>query len=190
IEQLLGLRAIPNLVVLRPADATETAEAWKIALQRRHGPTALALSRQNLPVLDRSVLAPAEGVQRGAYTLWEASSMPSVVLLATGSEVPIALEAGQQLQQKGIAARVVSMPSWELFDAQPQEYRDSVLPPRVKARVSIEAATPLGWERYVGTDGVAIGVPHFGASAPADVLYEKFSLTPKRVVEEATRLVE
>jgi transketolase len=190
IEQLLGLRAIPNLVVLRPADATETAEAWKIALQRRHGPTALALSRQNLPVLDWSVLAPAEGVQRGAYTLWEASSMPSVVLLATGSEVPIALEAGQQLQQKGIAARVVSMPSWELFDAQPQEYRDSVLPPRVKARVSIEAATHLGWERYVGTDGVAIGVPHFGASAPADVLYEKFSLTPKRVVEEATRLVE
>jgi transketolase len=188
IEQLLALRAIPNLVVLRPADATETVEAWKIAL-RRHGPTALALSRQNLPVLDRSTLAPAEGVQHGAYTLWEASDTPRVVLMATGSEVPIALEAGQQLQEKGIAARVVSMPSWELFDAQPQEYRDSVLPPQVKARVSIEAATPLGWERYVGTDGVAIGIPHFGASAPADVLYEKFGLTPQRVVEEAVRLV-
>jgi transketolase len=186
IEQLLALRAIPTLVVLRPADATETVEAWKIALQRRHGPTALALSRQNLPVLDRSVLAPAEGVQRGAYTLWEASATPSLVLMSTGSEVHIALEAGRQLQEKGVAARVVSMPSWELFDAQPQEYRDNVLPPQVKARVSIEAATSLGWEHY----GVAIGVPHFGASAPADVLYEKFGLTPQRVVEEAMRLVE
>ncbi|HZA23618.1 MAG TPA: transketolase [Dehalococcoidia bacterium] len=188
IEQLLGLRAVPNLVVVRPADATETVEAWKIALKRRHGPTVLALSRQNLPVLDRSILASAEGVQRGGYILWEASASPDVILIATGSEVPIALEAGKSLQEKGVSARVVSLPSWELFDAQPVEYRNSVLSPQVKARVSIEAATPLGWERYTGIDGVAIGLPHFGASAPAEVLYEKFGLTTQRVVEEAIRL--
>ena len=189
IEQLLGLRSIPNLVVLRPADATETVEAWKIAVARRAGPTVLSLSRQNLPVLDRSVLSPAGGVQQGAYVLWEASAAPEVILIATGSEVTIALEAGKTLQEKGVSPRVVSMPSWELFDAQPQGYRNSVLPPEVKARVSIEASTPMGWERYVGFEGVAIGVPHFGASAPADVLYEEFGLTPARVVEEATRLL-
>jgi transketolase len=189
IEQLLALRAIPNLVVLRPADATETVEAWKIALERRHGPTALALSRQNLPVLDRSTLAPAEGVQRGGYILWEASTVPQVILIGTGSEVPIALEGGKQLQERGVSARVVSMPSWELFDAQPKVYRDAILPPELKARLSIEAATPLGWERYVGTEGIAIGVSHFGASAPAEVLYQKFGLTPQRVVEEASRLI-
>jgi transketolase len=189
IEQLLGLRAVPNLTVLRPADATETAQAWKVALERRHGPTVLVLSRQDLPVLERTALAPAEGVQRGAYTLWEANDSPSVILLATGSEVPIALEGGKLLESKGISARVVSMPSWELFDAQPEGYRNSVLPPELKARVSIEASTPLGWERYVGSTGIAIGVPHFGASAPAEILYEKFGLTPERVVDEATRLV-
>jgi transketolase len=188
IEQLLGLRAVPNLVVLRPADATETVEAWKIALERRHGPTALALSRQNLPVLDRSALAPAEGVQRGGYILWEAPGGLDVILIATGSEVHTVLEAGQSLQEKGVSARVVSLPSWELFDAQPVEYRNSVLPRQVKARVSLEAATPLGWEKYVGMDGAAIGLPHFGASAPAEVLYEKFGLTPQRVMEEALRL--
>jgi transketolase len=128
-------------------------------------------------------------VQRGGYILWEASASPDVILIATGSEVPIILEAGKTLQENGVSARVVSLPSWELFDAQPVEYRNSVLPPQVKARVSIEAATPLGWERYVGTDGVAIGLPHFGASAPAEVLYEKFGLTAQRVVEESTRLI-
>ena len=189
IEQLLGLRAIPNLVVLRPADATETVEAWKIAVARRTGPTVLVLSRQNLPVLDRSTLNPASGVQQGGYILWEASATPEVILIATGSEVPIALEAGKTLQEKGVSPRVVSLPSWELFDAQSQGYRNSVLPPDVKARVSIEASTPMGWERYVGSEGVAIGVAHFGASAPAEVLYEKFGLTPGRVVEEATRLL-
>ncbi len=189
IEQLLGLRAIPNLEVIRPADATETAEAWKVALCRRDGPTALALSRQNLPVLDRSALAPASGVQRGGYTLWEAGPSPEVIILATGSEVAIALEGGKLLQERGITARVVSLPAWGLFDSQPQEYRDSVLPPEVKARVSIEASSPLGWERYVGLEGKAIGVPHFGASAPGEVLYEKFGLTAERVVEVAVSLV-
>ena len=188
VEQMMGLRAVPNLVVIRPADATEAVEAWKAALERIQGPTALALSRQNLPVLDRAILAPASGVQRGGYTLWEASAQPKVILMATGSEVHIALEAGNLLGEVGIMARVVSMPSWELFEAQPEEYHNTVLPPSVRARISIEAATPLGWERYVGLDGIAIGLPHFGASAPAGVLYEQFGLTARRIVDEATRM--
>ena len=189
VEQLLGLRAVPNLVALRPADATETVEAWKVALNRRSGPTALVLSRQDLPVLDRTEVAAADGVQRGGYVLWEASSVPDVILIGTGSEVDIALEAGRLLQGEGVMARVVSLPSWELFDAQPAEYRSSVLPPDIRARVSIEAATPLGWERYVGVEGVAIGISHFGASAPGGVLYEKFGLTARRMAEEATKIL-
>ncbi|MEE9198388.1 MAG: transketolase [Dehalococcoidia bacterium] len=189
IEQLMGLRGVPNLVVLRPADATETVEAWKVALNRLEGPTALILSRQSLPVLDRSILGPAAGVQRGGYVLWEAGPQPEVLLLGTGSEVHIALDAGKLLQERSITARVVSLSSWELFDAQPVEYRDSVLPPGIRARVSIEAGTPLGWERYVGLDGVAIGLPSFGASAPAGVLYEQFGLTAQRMADEATRLL-
>ena len=198
IEQLLGLRAVPKLVVLRPADATETADAWRVALERRNGPTALVLSRQNLPVLDRAApsagsgqaLVPGDGVQRGGYVLWEATAQPDVILIGTGSEVHIALEAGKTLNEKGIAARVVSLPSWELFDAQPQEYRDSVLPLGMRRRVSIEAATSLGWERYVGHDGIAIGLSGFGASAPADILYDQFGITAQHVVDEATRLVK
>ncbi len=190
IEQLLGLRAIPNLEIIRPADATETAEAWKVALGRRNGPTALALSRQNLPVLDRSALAPAAGVQRGAYVLWESNPSPDVIVIASGSEVPIALEGGRMLQEQGISARVVSMPAWGLFDAQPETYRNEVLPPEIKARVSIEASSPMGWERYVGLEGTAIGIPHFGASAAGEVLYEKFGLTAERVAQEAKRLLE
>ena len=190
IEQLMGLRAVPGLVVLRPADATETVEAWKIALERANGPTALAMSRQNLPILDRSTLAPAAGAHRGGYVLWQAEEQPEVILIATGSEVHLALEAGQRLGQQGIKARVVSLPSWELFDAQPAEYRNSVLPPTIRARVSIEAGSPMGWERYVGLEGVALGLSHFGASAPSDVLYEHFGLTVQRVVDEATRLVK
>ena len=190
IEQLMALRVVPNLVVLRPADATETVEAWKAALEWTQGPTVLVLSRQNLTVLDRSVLAPASDLKLGAYVLWEASDSPEVILIATGSEVHIALEAGKALQERGIKARVVSMPSWELFDAQSEEYRNNVLPPSIRARVSIEAATPVGWERYVGIDGAAIGLNHFGASAPAGVLYEQFGLTAQRVVDEAARLVK
>ncbi len=190
IEQLLGLRATPNLVVMRPADATETVEAWKVAVERRDGPSVLALSRQNLPVLDRSELAPAAGVARGGYLLWQASDNPQVILIGTGSEVPILLDSGKSLQESGIAARVVSMPSWELFDAQPEEYRESVLPCGIEARISLEAASVIGWERYVGSKGKAIGVDRFGASAPGDVIYEKFGLTAERVVEEARRLVK
>ena len=190
IEQLMGLRGVPNIVVLRPADATETVEAWRVVLKRSNGPSALVLSRQNLAVFDRSELAPASSLQRGGYVLWESAEQPEVILIGTGSEAHIALEAGKQLQEQGIATRVVSLPSWELFDAQSAEYRHAVLPPAVRARVSIEAGTPIGWERYVGLDGVAVGLPHFGASAPAEVLYGQFGLTAQHVVDEAARLVK
>ena len=189
IEQLMGLREVPDLVTIRPSDANETAEAWKVAMERRYGPTALVLSRQNLPVLDRAELSPAGGVWRGAYILWEAAKPPAVIIIGTGSEVHIALEAGKVLQEKGVNARVVSMPSWELFDAQSQDYRKEVLPPDVRARISIEAGIPKGWERYVGLDGVAIGISRFGASAPANVVYEKLGLTVQHVVDKALKLL-
>ncbi|MFC1942688.1 transketolase [Chloroflexota bacterium] len=189
VEQLMGLRMVPNLVTIRPADATETSEAWKVAMERRRGPTALVLSRQNLPILDRAVLAPASGVQRGAYTLWETAPSPDVILIGTGSEVHLCLGAGRLLQEKGVKARVVSMPSWELFDAQPSDYRQEILPIEIRARISIEAGTPLGWERYAGLDGVTIGIPRFGASAPGSVVYEKLGLTPQRIVDEALKLL-
>jgi len=190
VEQIMGLRTVPNLVVIRPADATETVEAWKVALQRRHGPTTLLFSRQNLPVLDRETLASASGVQRGGYVLWEAAKQPEVILMATGSEVHIALEAGKLLQEKGISARVVSLPSWELFDEQPAEYRHSILPPEVAVRVSIEAGVKLGWDKYVGPKGVAIGLSRFGASAPWQVVYEKLGLTARHMADEALRLLQ
>jgi transketolase len=189
IEQLAGLRSVPELVTIRPADATETAEAWRVALSRCHGPTALVTSRQSRPVLDRTKLAAVDGVQRGAYILWEASASPDIIIIGTGSEVHIALEAGQGLKENGVAARVISMPSWELFDAQSVEYRDSVLPPRIRARISIEASTTLGWQRYVGLDGIAIGINRFGVSAPGKVIYEQFGLTAQHVMDEALRLV-
>lgn len=190
VEQLMGLRAVPNLTVIRPADATETAEAWKAAMENRHGPTALILSRQKLPVLDRSALAPASGLRRGGYVLWQATPAPDIVIIGTGSEVHIALEAGRLLLDRGIAARVVSLPSWELFDGQPQDYREEVLPDTLRARISIEAASPVGWRHYVGLDGVAIGVARFGASAPYRVTYEKLGLTAVRLRDEALKLLE
>jgi transketolase len=190
VEQLTALRAVPNLIALRPADATETVEAWKIALKRHHGPTALVLTRQKLPLLDRTALAPADGVGRGGYILWQETASPDVILIGTGSEIHIALEAGKLLKKTGIAARVVSLPSWELFDAQPEDYRNSILPPNNWARVSIEAATTLGWERYVGSEGIAIGLDRFGASAPGKVIYEHFGLSAQHMADEATRLLQ
>jgi transketolase len=149
----------------------------------------MAFTRQNLPVLDRSLLGAASGALKGGYTLWESGDPPQVVIIATGSEVHIALEAGQTLGGEGIAARIVSMPSWELFDDQPKDYRDQVLPPSVRARVSVEAGTTKGWERYVGLDGASVGMTGYGASAPAGVLYEKFDITAERVAQEARNLV-
>ena len=189
IEQLMALRQVPNLVTIRPADATETSEAWKIAIERRDGPTSLVLSRQNLPILNRAELAPASGVQRGAYVIWESAPSPDVILIGTGSEVHIALQAGKILKENGVNSRVVSMPSWELFDSQPVSYRNEVLPQAIRARVSIEAGTPRGWERYVGLDGLTIGIHRFGASAPGPILYEKLGLTAQHAVSGAMKLL-
>jgi transketolase len=188
IEQLMGLRLVPNLVTIRPADASETVEAWKVALERRQGPTAIVLTRQKLPVLDRTVLAQATGLKRGGYTLWEVGGKPSVIIIGTGSEVHLALEAAKLLQDQGIKARVVSLPSWELFDAQPVDYQNQVLPPDITARISIEAGVTLGWERYAGSNGITIGISRFGASAPYQTIYEKFGLTALQIVDAALTL--
>ncbi|WP_081968372.1 transketolase [Mycobacterium kyorinense] len=186
VEQLISLRAIPGLLVFRPADANEVVETWRIVTALRHEPAALILSRQALPTLDRSTFAPAVGVAKGAYVLAEAdSATPDVILLATGSEVHLALAAREELQADGVGTRVVSMPCWELFDRQPQQYRDEVLPPSVRARVAVEQASTLGWDRYVGDGGAVIGMHTFGASAPLKQLVDKFGFTPERVAERA-----
>ena len=189
IEHLASLRAMPNLTVIRPADANETAVAWQVAMTIREGPVALVFSRQNLPVLDRERLAPAAGLKQGAYILADppGQATPELILIASGAEVHVALAAQAELTGQGIPARVVSMPSWELFAAQPQAYRDHVLPPRIGARISIEAAATFGWERYVGRDGVAIGIDRFGASAPGEVNLEKFGITSAAVVAAARK---
>jgi transketolase len=185
IEHLAALRAIPGLSVIRPADANETVEAWRLALMRS-GPTCLVLTRQNLPVLDRGQIQPDGGVARGGYVLADASGgRPQVILIATGSEVAVAVGAQKLLAQKGVAARVVSMPSWDIFEQQPQSYRDSVLPPAVTARVAIEAAVPQGWHKYVGPAGDVVGMTRFGASAPGPVNFEKFGFTPQNVAARA-----
>jgi transketolase len=190
VSQLLSLRSIPGLVTLRPADACETVEAWRIAVSRRTGPTALALTRQKLPILPGTARGALEGVRRGAYVVEDPSTgAPQVLLLATGSEVSLAFKAHQQLLAQGIATRVVSMPSWELFDAQPREYQDSVLPPHIRARLAVEAATPLGWHRYVGLEGDVLGQEGYGASAPAEDLAKHFHYMPEEIVRRVHRLL-
>ncbi len=191
VEQLANLRAIPNLVVIRPADANETVEAWRVALALKNRPVALALSRQGVPTLDRSRYAPAEGVRRGAYVLADSRpGTPDLILIATGSEVPLAAAAYEQLAAEGIAVRLVSMPSWELFAEQPRSYRETVLPPDVKARLAVEAGATLGWERWVGDGGDVLGIDHFGASAPYKVLMEQFGFTVEAVVSRAKQVLE
>jgi transketolase len=187
IEQLISLRAIPHMRVIRPCDANETAEAWRVIMSMNDRPVCLALSRQKLPTLDRSKYGSAKGVAKGAYVLADAEGgKPQAIVIATGSEVQLALKAREALARDKIRVRVVSMPSWELFDAQPPEYRDSVLPPEIAARVSVEAGSTLGWERYVGRDGAMIGMYSFGASAPADDVYKHFGITVE-AVEKAVR---
>jgi len=191
VEQIMNLRSIPNLTVIRPADAEEAKEAWHAALRNRQGPTALIFTRQDVPALDRKSLSPAHGLHLGGYVLWDSSTLtPLVILIATGSEVALALQAGQKLASESIRVRVVSLPSWELFARQPEAYRNQVLPPAVKARVAIEAGISLGWERYVGPEGKIISLDHFGASAPYTVLQEKFGFTVARVVETAKDLLK
>ena len=190
IEQLAALRAIPGLITLRPADANEVVECWKVVLQQRHHPVALVLTRQAVPTLDRAKYAAASGVEKGAYILADApDAKPEVVLMATGSEVTLCVQAYEQLTAEGIRARVVSMPSWELFDQQPREYRETVLPPGVTARVSVEQATVFGWDRYVGPYGRSIGMHTFGASAPLKELQKKFGFLPATVVTAAKEVI-
>lgn len=190
VEHLMSLRAMPNMTVIRPADANEVVTAWQVALENQTGPTALILSRQNLPIIDRSVYSLADNLRQGAYVLNEDVKNPDIILIATGSEVQLALGASIELSKKGIQARVVSMPSWELFEKQSAEYKDSVLPPAVRARVSIEAGATLGWYKYVGENGKMIGLDHFGASAPGAVLMREFGFTVDRVVGEVEGLVK
>ena len=191
IEQLAALRAIPRLVVIRPGDANETAVAWRVAIETRDRPVALALTRQNVPTLDRTQFAAADGLRRGAYVLADPpDGRADLVLIGTGSEVSLAVAAREKLSERKIQARVVSMPSWELFDLQPREYRDSVLPASIKRRVAVEAALPQGWHRYVGDGGDVIGIERFGASAPGNVVMEKLGFTVNHVVERALALLE
>jgi transketolase len=186
VEHLASLRAIPGLVLLRPGDANEVVEAYRYIVQLRHQPAVLALSRQPLPTLDRGKYASASGVANGAYVLADApGGKPEVILIASGSEVSLAVEAHEKLLAEGIRSRVVSMPSWDIFDHQTKEYRDSVLPPDVTARVAIEQASTFGWERYVGTSGQTIGMNTFGASAPLKELQRKFGFQPDEVVAAA-----
>ncbi len=190
VEQLMSLRAIPGLVTLRPGDANEVVEAYRVIMQMRHRPAVLALSRQPLPTLDRTRYAPASGVARGAYVLADApGGDPDVIVIASGSELSLAVDAHEELRVAGIRSRVVSMPSWELFDEQPQEYRDAVLPPAVTARVAVEQGSTLGWERWIGPRGRVIGMKTFGASAPLKELQKKFGFEPERVAEIARALV-
>jgi transketolase len=190
VEHLASFRAMPNFTLFRPADAAEAVEAWRWAMTHIEGPTAIVCSRQKLPVLDREALAGAEGVRRGAYVLADAESAePDAILIATGSEVAVALAARAMLAEQGLEARVVSMPSWEVFASQDEAYRDEVLPPSTAARVSIEAAATFGWERWIGDRGIAIGVDRFGASAPGEVNLREYGVTAEAAAEAVRRLV-
>jgi transketolase len=188
VEQLASLRAMPGIIVFRPGDANEVAECWRMIAEFKHDPSVLVLSRQAMPTLDRSKFAPVVGVRRGAYVLADAgdgSSDPEVILMATGTEVALVVAAFEELAADGVRARVVSMPSWNLFERQDAEYRDSVLPPSVTARVAVEQGSTLGWERYTGMTGTIIGMDTFGASAPLKDLQKKFGFTPEAVVKAA-----
>jgi transketolase len=190
IEQLAGLRAIPKLTLLRPCDANETAVAWKVAIETRDRPVLMALTRQDVPTLDRGRYASAEGLRRGAYVLSDAGGgAPALILVASGSEVGLVVAAAERLRADGVAVRCVSMPSWDLFEAQPQSYRDDVLPPRVTARLAVELGARQGWDRYVGALGDVLCLDRFGASAPADVLLREYGFTVDQVVARARALL-
>jgi len=189
VEQVTGLRTVPNLTVLRPADANETLWSWKIAMTRNKGPVALILSRQKLPTLDQSIYAPASNVEKGAYILKDSDGTPDLILIASGSEVSLVLQAQEQLNQEGIKARVVSMPSWDLFDYQEQSYRDSVLPPHIKKRIAVEAGVTIGWYKYVGLDGDVIGIDTFGDSGEGTAVMKHFGFTAENVYNRAKALL-
>jgi transketolase len=196
VEHLAGLRSIPGLDVIRPCDANEVSEAWREAMDRHHQPVALVLTRQDVPILDRSKYASAEGLRKGGYVLADPPSTgpgpadPEVILIATGSEVSLAVEAHERLTADGVRSRVVSLPSWELFERQDEAYRESVLPDAITARVSVEEASTLGWDRYVGENGRAIGMHTFGSSAPLKDVMGKFGFTPDKIAEAAKEVLK
>ena len=191
VEHLATLRAIPGLTVIRPADANETAVAWKVAIKRRHKPTLLALTRQNVPTVDRNLYSPATGLEKGAYVLADmGDGDPDIILMASGSEVSLIIEAGVRLAAEAITVRLVSFPSWELFTEQDAEYRESVLPALSKVRLAVEAGVTMGWERWVGGKGSIMGINRFGASAPYETVYRELGLTVGNIVKEALRLIQ
>jgi transketolase len=191
VEHLMALRAVPGLIVLRPADANEVVEGWRVIMQQRHETVALVLTRQALPTFDRTKYASAAGVAKGAYVLADASNgKPDAILMATGSEVALCVGAYEKLSGEGKKVRVVSMPSWEIFEKQPKSYRDSVLPPDVTARVSVEQGSVLGWDKYVGPNGKMIGMRTFGASAPIKELQRKFGFEPDQVVAAVNEVLQ
>jgi len=192
VEQIASLRAIPHLTVIRPGDANETAAAWACAVDVCEGPTALALSRQKLPTLAGTAEKAREGVAKGGYVLRDASgdaATPDLILIGTGSELQIAVAVAEALEEEGIRSRVVSLPSWERFEAQDAAYREGILPRACRKRVTIEAGTPFGWERYAGDEGAIVGIDRFGASAPAERIYEAFGITAERIADLATKVV-
>ena len=193
IEHVANLRAVPNLTVIRPGDANETVVAWKTALQTTSGPTALILTRQKLPVLDRESnkdkITSSENLQKGAYIIMDSENVPDIIIIATGSELHLAIESHKELKNQGIDSRVVSMPSWELFEKQSLDYKEQVLPSSIKKRISVEAASTFGWERYVGLEGISIGMKTFGASAPGNILMEKFEFNVKNIVSTSLKLL-
>ena len=187
VEQLISLRSIPNLIVIRPADANETAQAWRVALEHKTGPVTLILSRQKLPVLDQSKYASAKNLEKGAYILSDCEGGPDLIFIATGSEVQLALAAQEELKKEKISSRVVSMPSWELFEKQSNEYREKVLPKDVKKRISIEAGSTLGWHKYITDEGFSIGIDEFGKSAPIEALMKEYGFTLENVMKKAMK---
>jgi len=189
IEQLMSLRAIPHMIVIRPADANEVAEAWRVILKEKKHPIALALTRQAVPTLDRTKFAPASGLPQGAYILSDAAGQPDIILIGTGSELQWCVEAGEKLKAEGVKVRIVSMPSFELFDRQSREYRESVLPSSVRKRLSVEAGVTLGWQKYVGLDGASVGRDGFGASAPVKDVMKHFGFTGENVYNAAKALL-
>jgi transketolase len=190
VEHLASLRAIPNLVTIRPCDGNETVHAWRIALARTHGPTALIFTRQNLPTLDRNIYSDAALLEKGAYVLADlGDNDPELILMASGSEVSLVVEAGARLAAEGINVRLISVPSWELFKAQDASYREAVLLPSVRARVAIEAGIGMGWEKFIGDSGAIISLEHYGASAPAGTLFKEFGFTVDNVIESARKLL-
>jgi len=189
VEHLASLRAIPDLVVIRPADANEVVEAWKIAIERSQGPTLMALTRQNVPVLNRNTYSSASGLKKGAYVLADLGGEPEIILMASGSEVSLIVEAGERLQSDGVGVRLVSFPSWELFEYQSQEYRDSVIIPNVKARLAVEAGVSQGWHKWVGNYGDVLAIDKFGRSAPSEVVFEAYGFTVENVIEKARNLL-